>query len=338
MINCRLVLACSGFLGDNEPIQTIKGKNILVTSASSKISLICSIKRAITKIGEDMLLYSADSVPEVISKYFTDKYWNIPILTKISVKDIISYCKRERIGFIIPTRDGELAFFASIKNELEAEHISVMVPGLDAVNKCLDKLLFYKICKNIGLPVIETSETISSIEASKYVVKERYGAGSLSIGIDLNKDEAASKALKLQNPVFQPFIKGKEYSVDTYMDKNGNVKGIISRERIKVVNGESKITQKVEHQQLEDITRKLVKEFNICGHSVTQIIIDDNNVPHIVECNTRFGGASALSIASGLDTFYWFLLESMGEDISKYPFIKVKEPLKMIRYEADLII
>ena len=313
-------------------------KNILITSASSKISLICSIKQAITKISDDMLVYSADSVPEVISKYFTDKYWNMPLISKISVNDIISYCKLEKIGFIVPTRDGELSFFAAIKEKLESEHISVMVPGLDAVNKCLDKLLFYEVCKNIGLPVIKTGKTISSIYTDKYVVKERYGAGSLSIGIDLTKEEAASYALTLQAPVFQPFIKGKEYSVDTYMDKSGNIKGVISRERIKVINGEAKITQKIENQQLEDITAKLVKEINIYGHSVTQIIVDDNNIPHIVECNTRFGGASALSIASGLDTFYWFLLESMGKDITKYPFIKVKKALKMIRYEADLII
>jgi carbamoyl-phosphate synthase large subunit len=344
MIDCRLELACSGLLGSvknnyaRETSKTAKGGNILVTSASSKISLINSIKKAITKIGGNILLYSADSAPEVISKYFTDKYWNMPALTKISVNEIISYCRQEKIGFIIPTRDGELAFFASAKEELEKEHISVMVPDLDTVNKCLDKILFYNICRNIGLPAIKTSETISAIEAYKYVVKERYGSGSRSIGIDLTKEDAASHALTLQIPVFQPFIKGREYSVDTYMDKNGIIKGVISRERIKVINGEAKITQEIKYQQLEDIAIKVVKEFNIYGHSVTQIIIDDNNAPHIVECNTRFGGASALSIACGLDTFYWFILEEMGEDITKYPFIKTKESLKLIRYETDLII
>jgi len=322
----------------NDTYRVEKGNNILVTSTSSKTSLVFSIKQAIAKIGINMLLYSADSSPNVIAKHFTDKYWNMPLITKISADEIISYCKQENIGFIIPTRDGELTFYSSLKEELEKEHISVMVPNSDAVNKCLDKLLFYKTCINIDLPVIDTSENIYSIDACKYVVKERYGSGSLSIGIDLAKDEAASHALTLKNPVFQPLVKGKEYSVDTYMDKNGNIKGIISRERIKVVNGESKITQKVEKQQLEDITRKLVERFDIYGHSVTQIIIDDNNVPHILECNTRFGGASALSIASGLDTFYWFLLESMGEDITKYPFLKAKESLKMIKYETDLII
>lgn len=117
-----------------------------------------------------------------------------------------------------------------------------------------------------------------------------------------------------------------------------NIKGIISRERIKVSNGEAKITQKVDDLQLESITARLVQQLGIYGHSVTQIIIDTNTTPHIVECNSRFGGASALSIACGLDSFYWFLLESMGEDISKYPFIKDQRSLKMIKYETELIV
>lgn len=313
-------------------------KNILITSSSSKISLIQTVKKAAAKIGNEMFLYSADFEPEVISKYFTDRFWNMPNISTISANEIISYCKQEDIGFIIPTRDGELAFFASIKDDFKKEHISIMIPELDIVNKCLDKLLFYQICKSNNLPVIETSEDLSLIKAHKYVVKERYGAGSRSIGVGLSNDEAVSHAGNLNHPLFQPFVKGKEYSIDAYVDRHDNVKGIIPRERIQVKNGESKITQKIDNQQLEDITAELVKKLGICGHSVTQIIVDENSVPHIVECNSRFGGASALSVACGLDSFYWFLLESMGEDISKYPFIKKNKALKMIRYETDLII
>lgn len=285
-----------------------------------------------------MLLYSADSAPDAISKYFAYKFWNMPEISSISVSEIVSYCKQNDIGIIIPTRDGELAFFASIKKDLKHEHISVMIPGLDTVTICLDKLLFYQFCKPNNFPAIETAEHVSVIKECRYVVKERYGAGSKSIGFDLSKEDAVCHANILQNPVFQPFIKGKEYSIDAYMDNKANIKGIIVRERIKVVNGESKITQKVDYLQLENLAADLIKKLNIYGHSVMQIIVDENNMPHILECNNRFGGASTLSLACGLDSFYWFFLESMGEDISKYPFVKESKPLKMIRYETDLII
>jgi len=322
----------------NKVLPIAKGNNVLITSSSSKITLIHSVKNAITKIGGKRFLYSADSSSEVISKNFTDKFWNMPNISKITASEIISFCKHEDIGFIIPTRDGELSFFSTIKDDLEKEQISVMISGIDAVKKCLDKLLFYEFCKSCGFPTIETVKSITLINSQKYVVKEQFGAGSKSIGIELSKEEAISHATTLQSPIFQPFIKGKEYSVDAYNDKRGNVKGVIVRERIKIVGGESKITQKGDNIQLEEVTTNLVKELNIYGHSVTQIIVDDKNKPYILECNSRFGGASNLSVACGLDSFYWFLLESMGEDISKYPFTKENKPLKMIRYETDLFL
>jgi carbamoyl-phosphate synthase large subunit len=336
-----LVLACSNLLGrgkDYKYAPKREGKNILITSSSAKIPLITSVKKAISKISDEIIVYCADAMSDVISKYFADVYWNMPRISDISCYEIISYCKKENIGFIIPTRDDELQFFASIKKDLEKEKISTMIADIGSVNICLNKQLLYQTCKSFDLPIIETDVDIAQINSQKYVVKEKCGSGSKSIGIGLTYDEAILHANTLHAPVFQPFIKGKEYSIDTYMTNTGIIKGVVARERVRIKDGEAKITQKVEYQSIEDIATTLVRKINIYGHSVTQIIVDGNSNPHIVECNSRFGGASTLSVACGLDSFYWFILESMGVDISKYPFIKQRRPLKMIRYETDLII
>jgi len=313
-------------------------KNILVTSSAAKIPLINAVKAAAVKIGGEIRVFAADASPDAISQYFADCFWNMPKLSEIDPKGLIAWCRRENIGFIIPTRDGELEYFASIKNELGHEGISVMVPEIDAVRICLDKLLFFQECRKLGLPAIETSEDITTIQAQTFAVKERYGAGSLSIGLGLAADAALVHAKILTAPVYQPFIKGKEYSVDVYLDRNAEVKGVVVRERVIVKNGEAKITKSCANKYLENIAAALAVKVKLYGHSVTQIIVDRDGVPHIVECNSRFGGASILSAACGLDSFYWFLLESMGEDISSYPVIQSKKPLKMIRYETDLFL
>jgi carbamoyl-phosphate synthase large subunit len=77
---------------------------------------------------------------------------------------------------------------------------------------------------------------------------------------------------------------------------------------------------------------------NLRGHAVIQVIKDNFNNYHIIECNARFGGASTLAIASGLDSFYWFILESMGENIDKYPFLRVENEIRQIRYKKDMIL
>jgi carbamoyl-phosphate synthase large subunit len=314
-----------------------KKRNILITSSSSKIPLINCIKNSVRKINIDMFVYCADINEYAISKYFAHGFWNMPRLSDLTFSEIITYCQTKNIGFIIPTRDGELEYWASIKENLMREHIFVMVPCLDSVKKCLDKKLFFDTCISLGLAAIETSENINEIESDKFVVKERYGAGSINIGINLSANDAIIYAKTLESPIFQPFIKGKEYSIDVFMTGTGDVKGAIIRERIKIENGEAKITRKIENIQLEKIAFSLVKKFNLIGHSVIQIIIDEINNSHIIECNTRFGGASELSVACGLDSFYWFFLESLGEDISMYPFIKTDKQLTLVRYQTDLI-
>ena len=80
------------------------------------------------------------------------------------------------------------------------------------------------------------------------------------------------------------------------------------------------------------------RDFNLFGHAVMQVLVDHRGQYHIIECNTRFGGASTTSISAGLDSFYWFILESNGIDIGKYPFNRLGHEIKQVRFSQDIII
>ena len=57
-----------------------------------------------------------------------------------------------------------------------------------------------------------------------------------------------------------------------------------------------------------------------------------------LECNPRFGGASSLSIAAGLDTFTYFFKEALGESLENIPFHREPKSLRLIRYPKDLYV
>ena len=141
---------------------------------------------------------------------------------------------------------------------------------------------------------------------------------------------------RLQSPIFQPFIIGKEYSVDVYISRSGKIKGIICRSRELVINGESKITTTQSHKGIEKLVNDILTAFSFYGHVIFQIIEDLEGELHVIECNPRFGGASTLSLAAGLDSFYWFLNECSDLNIDSYPFLVSDK--KQIRYSEDLII
>lgn len=310
---------------------------VLVSSASKKVPLLKTVSKAIQKLGKAYPLISGDSDPTAIAHHFATSLWKMPRLEEMDLQQLIFYCNEYDIKYIIPTRDGELLYYSRYKNELLKNGISVMISDPTGIETCLDKLEFYRRGLELGYSVIPTAELPNELTASTFVVKERFGAGSKSIGLDLNINEALNHALNLHEPIFQPFIEGLEVSVDVYIQKNGTCKGVIARKRELVVNGESQITTTYRHESLELQCVTFAEKLKLYGHVVFQVIIDSDGEFHFIECNSRFGGASRLSVEVGLDSFYWFLLESEGNDLIDYPFVRSSKEMKLIRYAEDLI-
>jgi carbamoyl-phosphate synthase large subunit len=312
--------------------------NIMVTSISKKVPLIKALRKANLKLGNQGKIIGADASNNIIGKYFVDDFWLMPQFNKIKVEEFISYCLNQKISCIIPSRDGELAFFAENKDVFEQNGIKIMISGFESVNTCLDKLLFYQRANALGFPAIRTVEDINLLPDGALVVKERFGAGSRKIGLNIKRETAIIHGTNLENPIFQPYVVGKEASIDVYVNKQGKTKGVVTRTRDLVVDGESQVTTTFRDKDLEQLCVSLAEKLNIYGHAVFQVIINEHNEFHIIECNNRFGGASTLSLAAGLDSFYWFLLECLGEDIDKYPFIRTSGDKKQIRFAENLII
>jgi carbamoyl-phosphate synthase large subunit len=312
--------------------------NVLVTSASKKISLLKSVKKASYKISDQIKIFAGDTNSDSLCKYFSDQFYLMPKTIEINKSEILNWCKTNNVTAIVPTRDGELLFWANWKSELFENGIKVMVPDSESVEICLDKLIFSSECKRLNLPAIKSGLDIENLDSMSFVVKERYGAGSLSIAINVNKELALKHAKSLKNPLFQPYVEGVEISVDAYISQSGIVKGIITRFRRLVEKGESVITESFYNEALNKELLFVFEKLNLYGHVILQIILDSNNNINIIECNSRFGGASTLSIEAGLDSFYWFLQEANGVNIDQLPFQLKKQKITQIRFPQDMIV
>ena len=312
-----------------------KIKHVLITSISKKVPLILGVKRGVKKISTSIKIFGGDIDDNCIGKHFVDSFWKMPKLTNLSSDELLKYCNDNNIGLIIPTRDGELEYFAMLKKELKSGGIDVMVSNLKSIKSCIDKVAFASL---ESINAIPASKNIDQISADKFVVKEQFGAGAKSIGLDLNKAEALIHASKLEYPIFQPFVKGYEISVDAYINLENDIKGIVMRKRVLVIDGESQITSIFFNKNIENSIKNIIKPLNLYGHVIFQAIIDENENIHIIECNARFGGASSISLHSGLDSFYWVYLESQGVSLNDYPFINSTTEITQIRYRTDIYI
>jgi carbamoyl-phosphate synthase large subunit len=312
---------------------------VLITSLSGKVPLIREVRKAQKKMDAEGRIIGADSNPDCIGRYFVDDFWEMPPIDKLEIGDLIGICEARPIRFIIPTRDGELSYFAKHRELLEGKGIGVMIASPEAVSVCLDKKAFFKVLdQKKQLNPIPTFTYADSRRADRWVVKERFGAGSKNILLNVSVKDAQSGSSRFKHPVFQPYIPGDEYSIDVYISRKGIPKGSIVRKRDVVIDGESQITSTVVRSDIEQICIEACKVIGLTEHVLFQIIEGPEQCLNILECNCRFGGASSLSVAAGLNSFYWFFRECLGEDLSDQPYVSGRQGLRQIRYAEDKLV
>ncbi|MBN2816390.1 MAG: ATP-grasp domain-containing protein [Campylobacterales bacterium] len=283
---------------------------VLVTSIGSKHALLRVLKKAMYDFNPSLLLIGADINSDVVTKSSVDIFWHMPRLDELTFQELLNYVQENNISYIIPTRDAELLFFSKYKTSLLNYGVHTFVADVEVVNFCYDKLHFYTQRKIDW--AIQTSTTLENIQTENIVLKERFGAGAKDIKCNVTKTETLTFADSLQNPIFQPYISGDEYSIDCYVDKHMQCRAVVVRSRDVVVNGESQISTTKEIPELKQQAAAFVELHRIQGHSLLQVILNEKG-SHLIECNARFGGASSLSEYVGLRSFYWFFLESVGK-------------------------
>ncbi len=311
---------------------------VLITSISKKMPLIEAVRGAAHKLGQFQDNHGCDSHPFCIGQYGVDKFWHCPPLEKISPEQIVSYCQEYHIRAIIPTRDADLEFYARHLSFFKRQKIHPMVSSLETILTCLDKKQFADTLLKEHFPVIPSFLNLEDLQAPSYAVKERKGAGSHQIGLNLTKHEAFEHSQTMKEPIFQPYIKGQEWSVDVYRSFEGRVKGCVARQRNYVVGGESQVTTTVQFPALERLCQEMADNLNLHGHAIFQLIEDERGEFHVIECNPRFGGASTASLAVGLDSFFWFFAECLGVSLQNYPFLRSKGEIRQIRYASDKLL
>ena len=309
---------------------------ILFTSLSAKKSLYDYVLKDARRFHPDARLIGADSNPVCFGAQYVEEFITMPPISDLDPTGFCDFCVKHRISHVIPTRDGELAFLAETEKILGEENIHVFIAPPEPVSKCLDKLVFSERLAADGMPVIPTFSTIDELRDNQLVVKPRHGAGSEQIGINLTREAAEIHAEKMKDPIFQPYIQGHEFSAEVWLNKTSRAHGVVLRWRKKVVNGESHHTVTFHNGEWEDLVVSCVEALGLTGHALAQVIVDENDSPHIVEINPRLGGASPLSLACGLHSIEWFLRETAGELISNDSTFK-PFPGKSLTREGDRV-
>ena len=183
--------------------------NILITSASRKVSLVKYFQGALKQEG-GVKVITVDTGPLCAALFQSDLSYLIPRDSEPSfMPTILKLCKKYEIKLLIPTRDEELKIFAKNKEKFEEVGTKVMVAKPEVIEICSDKLKFTRFCERNDIPVPKTytkKEINESLLGFPLFIKERYGKGSRNTFKIKNKKELEFFLGYVKNPIVQEYI------------------------------------------------------------------------------------------------------------------------------------
>lgn len=274
---------------------------ILFTGVGRRIELIQAFRNAALELNIDLKIYGADITGTAPALAYCDYVRKVvPMKDPGYIQDLLDICNEDNIDLLIPTIDTDLLVLSENKHLFEEIGSKVLISDPDKIRVCRDKNFTSKFFVDCGLsapmPVNDYKDYKSGYPA---FIKPKDGSSSIGAYRVENEDELEVYASQTEDYIVQPFVEGREYTIDIFCDWFGNPISIIPRERLQVRAGEVLKTQIVMDEQMIKESKILCKSFKPCGPMTVQLIRDDKCVDWYIEINPRFGGGAPLSMKAG---------------------------------------
>lgn len=302
---------------------------ILFTSVGRRVELIQAFQKAAKELKISLTIIGADITESAPALHYCDETRIVcKICEKEYISQLLSICKQDEVDCLIPTIDTDLLLLAENKKNFEALGTKVLISAVDKVKICRDKNFTADYFISLGLkspqPVDSVEKYEEGLQNGKFkfpaFIKPKDGSSSVNAyKVDSLKD-LKIYAEKINNYIIQPYISGREYTIDIFCDYEGNPVYITPRERLAVRAGEVLKTQIIQDDVMIDEMQMLIKDYKPCGQITVQLIREETTgQDYYIEINPRFGGGAPLSMKAGADSANAVLRMLNGE---KMPYMK----------------
>ena len=278
---------------------------ILFTSVGRRVELMQAFRKAAKELNVDLTIMGADISESAPALFFCDETRIVcKIRDKEYIPQLLEICEKEKVDCLIPTIDTDLLLLAENKEKFEAVGTKVLISAVDKVKLCRDKRFTADYFISLGL---KSPQPVDDVE--KYnmgypaFIKPKDGSSSVDAYKVNNEEDLRTYANKIADYIIQPFISGREFTIDIFCDYDGNPVFITPRERLAVRAGEVLKTQICQDDVMISEMQTLIKDYKPCGQITVQLIQDEiTGDNYYIEINPRYGGGAPLSIKAGADS------------------------------------
>lgn len=316
-------------------------KNLLILSPGRRVEIVQYFKDAFHK--ENRKVYTLDMSDKAPALYFGDEYFRIDkdfAHLDLYINKVLEICKKKEVGAIITLIDPELVLLSHYKQEFDQLGVKLILSNLDFVESTFDKFEFYNKYKGI----LKLVETVGSAEdaLNKLNSKEwefplfaKLRDGSASIGIKkINSFEDIEELKSEPKYIYQPFISGKEYGVDTFFDlKSGKLVSMFIKEKLAMRAGETDKAISVHSQNVINEVLKVQNIKGLYGPIDIDVFVSNDGEVYINEINPRFGGGYPHAYGCGVN-FMNLILNNLNGNENQVSLDSYKEGIMMLKYNG----
>ena len=291
---------------------------ILFTGTGRRVELLQAFKNAALCLNVKMKIYGADMAGTAPALAYCDYSRKICAMKDDDyIPQLLEICSKDKIDLVIPTIDTDLLVLSQNTDKFKEIGTRVLISSPKMIALCRDKNYTSDFFESCGL---KAPRPINDYRLYKgeypCFIKPKDGSSSIDAYRVNTEDELVLYAEKIGDYIIQPFIEGKEYTVDIFCDFDGEPIYITPRERIAVRSGEVLKTRIELDKIIIEESKRLIQSFKPCGPMTVQLIRQNTTGDdYYIEINPRYGGGAPLSIKAGADSAAALIRLLQGEKL-----------------------
>jgi anti-anti-sigma regulatory factor len=284
-------------------------KNVLVFPCGSEIGL--EVNRALA-YSTHFTLYGGNSVDDHGKFVYKNYISGIPFIDKPNFIDEINrIVELYKIDFIIPAHDSAVLKMAENQSIIKA---IIITSSAETCKVCRSKGVTYEIFEKL-IPIPKVYEINEQMNFPIFL-KPDVGQGTKGTYKVNTKEEVDFYFKKDPTLLALEYLPGKEYTVDCFTDRNGQLLFAEGRERIRINNGISVNSKQINNPKFQDLAEIINQTLSFQGVWFYQVKERANGELVLMEIAPRIAGTMALFRAVGINFIQLSLFDRMGFDVS----------------------
>ena len=317
--------------------------NILFSAAGRRVSLLRHFKTTMSDLGLQGKIIASDIGNTAPASYVADMKVITPRCSSPDyISTLLELCEAHQVKLLTSLIDTDLLLLSQHKKDFECIGTKLLICSEETNAICADKQKTAEFfsANNIATPHVYNEDEALNLSMDKYPLLIKPFDGSSGVGVTKieTRDNLLFFSKYINNAMIQEFIEGDEYTIDVYVDFNGNTRCAVPRKRIEIRGGEVSKGVTVKDKAIMTAACEVVEALpGAIGCVTVQCFKQNDGQLKFIEINPRFGGGFPLAIHAGADFPKWIIQElSIGKCDAKMD--AWVDDTAMLRYDAEIIV